>query len=440
MANNRKWLILSYFSGVDGLASSHHIDDRIVELGRLGIEPIVVSSYCSPPSADYEKIRSLSLAPSGVRYEMRYATRRAISNDALLGAARVPIVLALLPGYAIEKAMLRLDSTWSWFLTASRAAVGAARKYGADVIYSSSGAPSAHLAAYLCARKTGLPWIAEYQDPIAGEHIPGPRTEKRLYAQLERLVAEHADAVLFVTRTALEEAEKRTPLAGRGHFIHPGAREDLFSGLCVGPLTRSPARGEKLVIGHFGSLGDDRNVGAILDVLSDLALHDPEAADDIRLRLVGDRDRSQTAMLAEFKYRGMLDVRGKCSRAESLRMMLECDLLLLVQNASPHSAVSIPSKLYEYLRSGLPILGLTHSNDELSAMLRGLGHLACDVRDRFAIQSALAGCHAAWKAGRWPGLVRAGDYTTARATEQLIEIANGLGHTTIRRGKLPPDA
>lgn len=419
---NKKWLILSYFNGIDTLACSHHLDDRLPHLRELGVEPIIVSSYCSPLSKEYSCCRIPSIAPSGIRYEMRYIKRRMFSNKVIRDLVNTPLLLSILPAYALESLLLNFDCTWSWFFTASIAAVNICKKHNIDLIYSTGGPASAHVAALMCARNTGLPWIAEYQDPIVGDWITRRKTEQALMSKIEKSVASHADAVVFMTKIALEEAEKRNCMEARGHFIYPGANTNIFTD--IAPQCKDDS---KLTLGHFGSFGGNRNAGVVLKALENLVTKYPVAKDDIKLLLLGDMDRAQETMLSEYPHQAMLDVRGKCPRSESLQMMLTCDILLLIQNASSVSSVSIPSKTYEYLNSGITTFALTYDNPELEKMMTDLGHFAVDMRETDSIYKTIERVYLKWKeSGRVNNQIDISPYTTSSAANCLIEIAKSV--------------
>jgi len=420
---DQRWLIVSYFSGVDSLACSHHIDDRIPHLRRLGVEPVMLSSPCAPADADYRLVRVASPMPSGLRFEMRHVTRRAIPNSSIRRLLQIPALLAILPGYAIESLLLNFECTSSWWMTASYAAIRLVRGGGIDAIYSTGGPHSAHLAAYFAARKTGLPWVAEFQDPIVGPWIVRRKIEQRANRLLERLVIDRADALVYMTRIALDEAEKRRSTRGRGHVIYPGAELGLFDG-----MQRSAERNRRMVLGHFGSLGGNRNAGCVLTALNELVARHPEAADGVSLMLVGDMDRAQQAMLDAYAYPGMLDVRGKRSRADAVSAMLDCDLLLIIQNASSGSTVSIPSKAYEYLHAQVPILGLTYDNPELEEMLRHLGHMAVDLKDARGVYSLIEDAYRRWKQDGTSSCVPGSSpYTNQAAARRLVELVGEIG-------------
>ena len=421
-SNRRKWLIISYFTDIDTLACSHHIDDRITELRSKGIDPIILSDVCSPPSSDHRKTRTPSIAPSGMRYEMRYITKRMFPNKAIRNVVNIPFLLSILPAYALESLVLNFDCTWSWFLCAGIAAINICKKNDIDIIYSTGGPFSAHLAAFMCARKTGLPWIAEYQDPIVGDWVIRRKTEQALMSKIENMVAKNADAIVYMTQIALEKAERRCSMGVNGHVVYPGASADIFDNIAP---QRKPNR--KLTLGHFGSFGGNRNAGVVLKALESLAIKYPDAEKQIRLLLLGDMDRAQEVMLNEYPYQEMLDVRGKCSRTQSFQNMLTCDLLLLIQNASSGSSVSIPSKTYEYLHSGIPTFALTYENLELQKMLVDLGHFAIDMQETALVYETLEQVYLNWKeSGRVNNKIDVSPYTTSAAAQRLMEIGNTI--------------
>ena len=80
--------------------------------------------------------------------------------------------------------------------------------------------------------------------------------------------------------------------------------------------------------------------------------------------------------------------------------MRKSDVLLLVQNTSDFSTETIPSKTYEYLQSGRPILGLVYRNPELAGMLKGLGHTVAEAADAGSVRGAVSEIHLRWEAGR----------------------------------------
>ena len=86
-----------------------------------------------------------SVAPSGVRFELRYLKRR----NKFFKFAAIPLLIAILPLYFIEKAIINLESEWSWFPLAFLRGLLLCRRFHPELIYSTGGPASAHLAAGL---------------------------------------------------------------------------------------------------------------------------------------------------------------------------------------------------------------------------------------------------------------------------------------------------
>ncbi len=412
-----RWLVISFMSGVEGHAASLHIDDRLRALMGMGVEPIVISSWCTPSSAAYRKIRTPCLSPSGLRFEARCLMRRMIPDDRRRRLLQSPLIIPLLPGHLLESALLIRDASWSWYVTAARAALRCARNNDVNLIYSASGMPCAHIAADICARATGLPWVAELQDPIV---LPDGQKDgdRRFNLAVEQRVAAGSDAVVFVTHGARDRMEDRVPLGSRAHVIYPGADPSLFRG----PAERRTPDG-RLVLGHFGSLCMGRSLIPAANALEELMRRRPEARGKVRIVQMGRVDAEERRKLASLRDPGLVEIRPSAPRSITTGAMRACDVLLVVQHDGAISAETIPSKTYEYLLSGIPVLGLTCGNPHLVSLLREHGHFAEDIRDEGAVRRAVDTIYRSWVAnGRVCAAIRPGALTTQRAAEELLEV------------------
>jgi hypothetical protein len=66
-------------------------------------------------------------------------------------------------------------------------------------------------------------------------------------------------------------------------------------------------------------------------------------------------------------------------RSEALRFMGESDSLLLLDNHEDQDGYAVPSKLYEYIRVGRPILALTRRDSPVDRILRQSGVPYCSI-------------------------------------------------------------
>ena len=76
------------------------------------------------------------------------------------------ISIIVAPLILIEKLIWGFSSQWSWSLPAYFNGLKVIKNNKIDLIYSTGGAWSAHLAAYWLKRKTKISWIAEIHDPL----------------------------------------------------------------------------------------------------------------------------------------------------------------------------------------------------------------------------------------------------------------------------------
>ncbi|HTR45604.1 MAG TPA: glycosyltransferase [Thermodesulfovibrionales bacterium] len=412
-----QWLIISYFAHIDAMAPSHHVDDRIPFFREKGVAVDLLSSPCGIPYGDLSHTRIPSPAPSGIRYEARYFLRRRTKKRFWFKFWETLLLLPVYPFYFVEKLLLRLDSTWSWFLTASLSALVLAIRKRPAVIYSTGGPVSAHIAAMVASRITKIPHIAEFQDPLVHQYAAPGKFERHFIEKVERAILRTAAASVFLTKKAAENAARRNPGIKNITCIYAGAV----------PPGAMPCgeRGPTLRIAHFGSLGGSRNLNSFFDALFMLFREDPSLAGALTLDLYGNNSREVSRRMEQFPLKGILAAKGKVKRQKALEAMSRADLLLLIQNTDDVSFETIPSKVYEYLHTGRPVLALVYRNRELQSMLEESGHVVVQADNAVEIAQGLKTCIARWRENAFPlpCTGTSSPYTVERAVGELMRLA-----------------
>lgn len=423
-----KILVISYFANVDSLAPSHHIDDRLPYLSEKA-DIVLLSSPCGNRNeAVFSHARVPSPAPSGIRYELRHFLKRRCRTKLTRKLWEALVLVPVLPLYLLEKIILKLDSTWSWFLTASVAAWVLAIKHRPKAIYSTGGPVCAHLAAIITSRLTGIPYVAEFQDSVVNQYAAPGWLERLFMKWVESIVFKTADKVVFLTAKAARNAEERHG-AGKAVHIYAGGE----------PLQKRTAahqRGPVLKFSHFGSLGGSRNLDCFLDAIEELLDESPDLKDKIVLELYGHSDRKVAKRIKESRYEGAVHAKGKIKRSDSLGLMSSVDVLLLIQNADVVASESIPSKTYEYLHAGRPILALVYRNPELKAMLEEYGHFVCEADDREAVKKALQRFVSLWEKEALVPVSQKSPYTVETAVQKLFALWSRAG--AVKKVKVKP--
>ncbi len=379
------WLILSYRANIPGSACSQHIDDRLPFFRKQGIEPILLSGPVGKPSKEWIHHRTLSLAPSGIRFELRHFLRKHLHKRWQFKLVETICMVPVFPFYILEKIIINMESEWSWCFLASLRGILLCRQLQPEVIYSTGGSASAHIAALLIKRWTGCLWIAETQDPLVHDH--GWRRSKRvlhIYKTLEKKICQQADKFVFLVHAAMQHCNKRTHGACPGAVVYPGSIPDLFQ--------QQFAKSTRCHFAHFGSLAGTRNLAPFLQALHQIISrnqHNKEFRKKIQVDVYGSFDGASEREMERLGLTDLVVRHGTVARQEALIAMQQTDCLLVIQNIIYFSCETIPSKVYEYLLTGRPIIGLVYNNEELNSMLTEHGHLAVPANNVQAIAEAI---------------------------------------------------
>ena len=399
----RRWLILSHAFNVDGRAESLTVTDKMPHLLAHGIVPTVLSSVMGTHDTRFAHRQLLPWGPAGIRFDLRHVLARRWGRKALrYRIATLLLSIALAPLIAIELLATGLRSQWSWAFPAAWHGARLLRRGEVDLVYSTGGVFSAHLAGWWLKQRTGCRWIAEIHDPMLPPGRAPTSRQERFFATLEGRICRSADLAWWFTDGALAAARLRHPELGeRGIVVLPGAEP---------PVVRAEhVHGERCVIGHFGSLSATRSLAPTLRALAALLARRPELRPLVRLEVYGATlDDEAQAALASLALADVVAPMGRLEhdaatglsgRARVMQRMQLCDVLLLVHGAITDCAEYIPSKLYEYFWARRPVLAFTHRNAQLDALVLEHGGWVAPTLDAAANETALETVIDRWRQG-----------------------------------------
>jgi glycosyltransferase involved in cell wall biosynthesis len=324
------------------------------------------------------------------------------------------------------------DRIGSWLLGAVPMGLKLIRQYRPAVLWSTYPIATAHLIAYVLARLSGLPWVADFRDPMLYEAWPEDPFARRSAGWVEGLVMKRCNRAVFVTDGAVELYRSRYPgmQADRFVLIPNGYDERAFAGI---KRRGSPTHDRPYTLVHSGSLEPaDRDPASLFAALSALKCSGELSPARLRvvLRATG-YDKRYRPQIEALGLQDIVTLASSLPYREALEETVEADGLLLIQG--PTCNRQIPAKLYEYMRGGRPIFAIT---DPAGDTCRLLEH--CGVRDvvRFGapedIAAGLRGFLARLDAGSPPRLsdelVRRYDRKTltgdlARLLDEVVEQA-----------------
>jgi hypothetical protein len=419
MNSREKWLIISYFLNLDGCAQAHWIDDRLPFLAKANKEVILLSSVCGYRYRHLSHVRVLSMSMKSLKEEVGCILSRTNWSKSWKDISKSLIYLLFYPLYFVESKIIRIggESQWGWILPATITSAIICLTKRPSLLYSSGGPVSAHIATALIARMSGIPWIAELQDPLVGEDISRSRFSKKALAYCEKVIFTTAGKVIYCTIKAKESAEKRYPL-GKGVVIYPGVNTDII------PQKPKENKSEIFSIGHFGALYQSRNLEFFFASLREAFVEEPDMSGRFALELYGGIfGEAIKDQINNFPYK-VVNYHGMVKRQDSLIQEMKSDVLLLIQNTDQRSQLTIPSKVYEYLYLRKPILGLVFNNEELKIMLESHGHIVVDANNVAQMKNAIITYYHRWDKGQLADINQYAlpEFTVKRACEQLINL------------------
>ena len=402
---------------MDGRASSQTITDKIPYFLNAGIEPIVFSAITGVKDTRFPHKQFLAWGPAAFRFDFRHWIANQYGRGIVYKISTGLVSLLLAPFIALEKFCLGYSSQWSWAMPAFFHGHKLIRENKIDVIYSTGGAWSAHLAALWLRKKTGLPWIAEIHDPLIirkdanDQGFAKPKNRDAQFRQyLEKQICQYADLVWWFTDGALHYAKVRntnlnTPGNAHGLVVIPGAEPPLNEKWSS--VDTLHVYGNQLNLCHFGSLAKDRSLSVILRAIAKLVKKHPEARQKIQVHAYGaPLDNLSKEAIQSLNFEDILiahgrlekdPISGKSGRQRVIERMGEADILILLHGNDEWCAEYIPSKYYEYLWTGRPIWALSHRNPQLDGMLVERGAYLSHAGDELGVAMALERIWLDWK-------------------------------------------
>ena len=410
----KNWLILSHGFNMDGRAASQTITDKIPYLLKAGVLPIVFSAITGIRDQRFPHRQYLAWGPAAFRFDFRHWIANQYGRGLFYKLSTGFVSFILAPFIALEKFLLGYSSQWSWAMPAFIHGLGLIRSGKIDLVYSTGGAWSAHLAGLWLKKFSGVQWIAEIHDPMVIRQSPNDQgfmkpknRDARFRYYLESQITRYADQVWWFTDGALHYAKVRNsnlnmPNNAHGFMILPGAEPP--GGLSASKLHQYS---ETLNLCHFGSLANDRSLSTILNALALLLQKYPEARDQIRIHAYGaPLDSLSIAAIKNFGFEDVLlahgrlekdSLTGKSGRERVVEKMHSADVLILLHGNDEWCAEYLPSKFYEYLWTGRPIWGITHRNPQLDQMLSERGAYVSLEGDSDQIEIALERIWLDWR-------------------------------------------
>lgn len=291
------------------------------------------------------------------------------------------------------------DEEIGWLVPGVAAGIRVVRRERVDVLYSTGKPWTAHLVAAALKKLTGRPLVVDFRDPWMTNPFRGEKSplRDRVEAYLERKVVETADVVVTNTKALRDEFIARFPEAPAAKFVTllNGFDPDDYDEVSAA----RPAEARKFTIAHTGFLYGKRDPRGFLEAVSRLIEEGKIAPDALEIVFVGSIELPYDlpSYLRAKRLAGIVRLIDQVPYRESLRHLAQSDALLLLQ---PGTMTQVPSKLFEYIALGKPILAVSPRDGATSRLVldESLGRVA-DADSIEEIATAVEDLYRIWRQG-----------------------------------------
>jgi len=325
-------------------------------LPEFGWEPIVLTAH--------ERAYS-SIGSDQIGEISNQVTYRAFALD----ASRHLSFMGRYPGF------LSLPDRWvSWWFGAVPLGLRLIKKYRPDIIWSTYPIATAHLIGLSLSRLTGVPWVADFRDPMSEEDYPKNPLTRRIYQWIERKTIKHCVRAVLTTPGAIKSYESRFSQipASRFCLIENGYDEENFV-TAEATLAGGESKNKQIVLVHSGSIyPSERDPIPFFEALAALSRQGLISPENLKVILRATaNDKFLLQIIDQYDIEGIVLLAPPISYQDALSEMLMADGLLILQASNCNN--QIPAKLYEYLRARRPILALTDPVGDTAAVLINMG-------------------------------------------------------------------
>jgi glycosyltransferase involved in cell wall biosynthesis len=326
-------------------------------LSLYGYTPQVVTAAAQPPSSQNPGIR---YAPDKISYPTGAVT-------SFLNTLYKAFIHFCFPR----------DHRFPWIPSALAEAGKCLSNAPVRILFSTSPPISGQIVGLLLKQRHKTIWVADFRDPFVGNVGTRSRRVAFVERRLERWIFARAD-VLIANTDALAKAWSLRYPQWRHKIVTLWNGFDPAEPIQATPI---PPR-DRRHLSHIGHIYR-RNLGPLLAALDRLIKAGAPQVADLHLHLVGDLEMDcvpDISLLRSLTNRGYVRQTPTIPVAGAHAVMQQSDYLLLLDfdYTEDSAAVTVPYKLYLYVRVGRPILAfiIRNSPSERILALSGVPYVA----------------------------------------------------------------
>jgi glycosyltransferase involved in cell wall biosynthesis len=311
------------------------------------------------------------------------------------------------------------DTRFPWYFGTVKQAIRIIREEKIDLIFSSSPPQTNHMVARKAARKTGIPWVADFRDPWTDVFWLASDTQRmkwihRWDQRIERKTINRMNAVITVGPSLVKILSRKTnnPI----NLIPNGYDERYFTGDVW-------QRSDKFRIIYAGSISREQDPVCFFNSLS-AAMKDEGLQRDMEMLWLGNFPTYIHDLIDSLPYKEQIHFSPYTHYSESIHQIRNSDLLLLIIPKTADNECIITSKIFEYIGAAQPIIcyGPVQGDAGIVLQQTGCGEIF-DYSDAEGGSRFILEKYKAWKQQTGNGIPAATkEYSRKALTGKLAEV------------------
>jgi len=258
------------------------------------------------------------------------------------------------------------DKFSCWYPMAWRKGLKVLNQHQPDVLWSTFPVSTAHRIALKLKKKTGIKWVADFRDPLHSHCDDNYKKITDKAKRIDRETVQLADCLVFATGKMSELYQQAYPEIDpkKCHVIENGYDEKVFD-----HLERSePDDGVFTLLYSGGLYPHGRDPVPLFRAIAGLVHTGKIERDKFLLKFRGaGSGEAYLALLSELNITSLVQFLPPIPYKDSIQEMKNADGLLVLQGKTFNN--QIPGKVYEYIATGNPILGLVGASGATEVLL-----------------------------------------------------------------------
>jgi len=303
-----------------------------------------------------------------------------------------------------------------------------------DLIYTSASPFSSFILGFYLKKRYNIPWVMDYRDAWVGsdyyvEHYySGQSASIELQRKLEEKLLYASDGIIMAAGNFIDQYKQKYKLQNKKMIeITNGYDEEDFKDI-VGDFEKN----KKFTLCYNGSVYGDRSPVVVLEAINTLIENGKIDSKKIQWIFNGSIDRFWKQKLQESDKYNIIIENGYLPHAKSIKNAMSSDLLILLGLYDGGSKFGYTGKLFEYLRMGKFILGLSSKDGVYDCLFQKMRcGKNCEYDDKDGIKDIIFERYNKWEKSEsdlkldivWDEVNK---YSRYNLTKKLVHFFNDL--------------